>query len=121
MLILLVEDDNFFQHFYSTKLKESGFEVDLAADGEQGVAKLRARKPNLVLLDLIMPKKDGFDFLSEIQKNPSLGGMPILVFSTLGQPQDVQRALQMGATGYTNKTFFDFDNLLRKIFELTVK
>lgn len=121
MVILLVEDDKFFQHFYSTKLKESGFEVDLAEDGEQGLQKLAARRPDVVLLDLIMPKKDGFDFLQGIKNNPSLGGMPILVFSTLGQPQDIQRAMQMGATGYANKTFFDFDNLLRKIFQLTVK
>ena len=113
MLILIIEDDIFFREFYKTKLTESGFQVESAEDGEVGLAKLQTIKPDLILLDLVMPKKDGFAVLEELQKQKSL--VPVLVFSTLGQDQDIQHAMELGAKGYVNKTFFDFDSLLTKI------
>lgn len=121
MQILLVEDDSFFQNFYSTKLKENQFDVQVASNGEEALEKLKTIKPDIILLDLIMPRKNGFDVLREKSQDPSIASIPTLVFSTLGQEKDIQQAMSLGATGYVNKTFFDFDNLLRKIFEITVK
>lgn len=115
MKILLIEDDKFFQTFYSLKLKEAGFEVEIAIDGEEGIAKIQSYNPNLVLLDLIMPKKDGFEVLLEKSKITSISNIPVIVFSTLGQDQDVKKALSLGASDYVNKTFFNFENLLNKI------
>ena len=115
MNILIVEDDVFFQKFYSTKLQEAGFKVDIASDGDEGLVKTRKVKPDLIILDIIMPKKDGFGFLEDISKDDELKKIPILVFSTLGQDNDVQKALNLGAVGYVNKTFFDFGNLTTKI------
>jgi len=115
MNILIVEDDVFFQKFYSTKLQEAGFKVDIASDGDEGLVKTRKVKPDLIILDIIMPKKDGFGFLEDISKDDELKKIPILVFSTLGQDNDVQKALNLGAVGYVNKTFFDFGNLKTKI------
>ncbi len=119
MVILLIEDDVFFQKFYSLKLKESGFEVDIASNGEEGLSKLRFAHFDVVLLDLIMPVKNGFEVLEELSKDQNLKNIPVLVFSTLGQEQDILKAKSLGAVDHVNKTFFDFDDLLRKIFVVT--
>ena len=121
MRILIIEDDVFFQKFYSTKIQEAGFQVDVASDGEQGLLKARSLKPDLIILDIIMPKKDGFATLVDIFKDKELKKIPVLIFSTLSQEQDVQKGLKLGAVGYVNKTFFDFDNLKSKIEEAVKK
>jgi len=121
MKILLVEDDNFFREFYSNKLRESNFEVETAENGEVGLAKLQTFMPDFMLLDIIMPKKDGFEVLTEMGKMQLIQKIPVLVFSTLGQEKDVEKARQLGARGYVNKSFFDYDKLLARIVELTKK
>lgn len=115
MKILLAEDDLFFQNFYSRKLVEAGFQVEVAGDGNEAIQKLMASKPDLMLLDLIMPNKDGFEVLIERSKHESLKAIPVIIFSTLGQTTDVEKAKKLGATDYVNKTFFDFDVLLAKV------
>lgn len=119
MNILLVEDDLFFQNFYSKKLLEQGFRVEVAGDGNEALYKMKQVRPDLVLLDLIMPQKDGFEVLAEVSRNENLKTVPIVVFSTLGQEDDVERAKKLGAVDYVNKTFFDFDNLLAKVMSIT--
>lgn len=121
MRIVLVEDDAFFQKFYSFKLKEQGFVVDVGSDGLQGLQLMQANVPDLVLLDLIMPNKDGFEVLSDMKKIPALARVPVLVFSTLSQEQDIKKAMDLGAIGYANKSFFDFDKLLAQIREVLSK
>jgi len=118
MHILLAGDDTFFQKFYQSQLQEHGHTVDVAVDGKDALKQLAGKKPDLLILDIIMPHKDGFEVLVELQKMPSLAHLPILIFSTLGQEQDVERALKLGASGYVNKSFFDFDTLLAKIDEV---
>lgn len=119
MNILLVEDDLFFQNFYSKKLLEQGFRVEVAGDGNEALYKMKQNRPDLVLLDLIMPQKDGFEVLAEVSKYENLKTIPIVVFSTLGQTEDIEKAKKLGATDYVNKTFFDFDNLLAKVLSVT--
>lgn len=118
MRILLIDDDVFFQKFYATKLSEKGYEVYIASDGNEGIEKAQALKPNIILLDIIMPKKDGFEVLKVLGSDKNTKDIPILVFSTLGQEQDIKKALYLGAKGYANKTFFDFNNLVTKIASL---
>lgn len=115
MKILLIDDDKFFHNFYAVKLKEEGYEVEVASDGAEGLDKIATFGPDVILLDLIMPKKDGFEFLQEIQKNATYKAIPIVVFSTLGDQPDVERALQLGAKDFVNKSFLDFDGLKAKI------
>lgn len=115
MRILLVEDDPFFQKFYAYKLREQQFEVDIAKDGLEGMRLVRLTVPNLILLDLIMPNKDGFEVLEELGADENLKRIPVLVFSTLSQEQDIERAKKLGAIDYVNKSFFDFTTLLAKI------
>lgn len=73
---------------------------------------------NLILLDLVMPRIDGFAFLEARQKNPALLQVPVIVFSTLGQEPDIEKAKSLGANDYVNKGFFDLSNLLTKIAAL---
>lgn len=121
MHILIIEDDIFFQKFYTQKLRDQGFEVDAAPDGEEGLEKVKTLKPDLILLDIIMPKKDGFEVLKDLSDNPQLKKIPVYVFSTLNQEQDVQKALKLGAKDFVNKSMLDFNVLLRKISELGKK
>ena len=115
MKILLIEDDKFFQKFYSTKLSEQKVEVDVASDGEEGLAKMRDFQPDLVLLDLIMPKVDGFSVLATRAQDENLKKIPVIIFSTLGQEKDVQNAQRLGANGYINKGSFDFGSMVNTI------
>lgn len=118
MKLLLAEDDKFFREFYSSKLKEKNIQVETAADGEEAITKIQSFMPDIVLLDIIMPKKDGFDVLTEMGRLQLLPRIPVLVFSTLGQEKDVQEARRLGARGYVNKSYFDFDVLYNRIIEL---
>ncbi len=115
--VLLIEDDHFFQNFYAYKLHESGFTTQIASNGDEGIKKLQDFMPNVVLLDLIMPVKDGFEFLAEKRQSSlkDLVRIPVIVFSTLGQEKDIQRARELGAVDYINKSFFDYSKLIEKV------
>jgi CheY-like chemotaxis protein len=115
MKILIIEDDAFFRNFYTTKLKEKGYEVVNAADGFEGLQKVKQENPNLILLDIIMPKVDGFQVLEALKQANLINSIPVIVFSTLGQEQDVEKAKKLGAKDYINKSYFDFDNMFQKI------
>ncbi len=115
MKILIAEDDVFFQKFYSAKLQEKGFEVVVAGDGEEAIQKAKEAKPDLILLDIIMPKKDGFEVLQFLKQDPNANAIPVIVFSSLGQEQDVEKAKALGAIDYINKGFYDIDLLFSKI------
>ena len=121
MKLLLIEDDKFFRRFYVEKLREKGFEIAEADDGNQGLEKVNSFKPDLIVLDIIMPVKDGFEVLKNLQADPLLKKIPVLVFSTLGQESDIEKAKKMGATDYVNKSMFDFNELVVKINALTKK
>jgi CheY-like chemotaxis protein len=118
MKILLIEDDKFFQKFYLTKLAENKVEVIIAVDGEDGLIKMMETKPDLVLLDLIMPKVDGFAVLTARSQNEILMRIPVIVFSTLNQEKDIERARILGANGYINKGSFDFNNMVHIVNEV---
>lgn len=113
--ILLIEDDKFFQKFYSHKLEERLVKAEVACDGEEGLAKMKSFNPDIVLLDLIMPKKDGFFVLESRLQDERLKQIPVIIFSTLGQEKDIQRAKELGATDYINKGLFNFEDIMSKI------
>jgi len=101
-----VEDDKFLSDMYCTKLTASGFLVELAGDGEEGLAKIKATKPDLVLLDIVLPKKDGFEILREIKNDESLKNIPVVALTNLGQKEEVERGLKLGAADYIIKAHF---------------
>ncbi len=116
--LLLIEDDKFFQNFYLTKLTEKGFNVTLAADGKEGLDKLQNGTFDLMLLDLIMPRLNGFEVLKKRSESDKFKSIPVIVFSTLSQDKDLSEAKNLGANDYINKTFYNFDDLLNKINKL---
>lgn len=118
MKILIAEDDTFFQKFYKSELEKQGFQVRVASNGKEALEALKEDVPDLLILDIIMPDMDGFEVLENLSKSGQIKSIPVLVFSTLGQESDVKHALELGAKGYVNKSFFDFSTLLAKINEV---
>lgn len=113
--ILVVEDETFLVKIYSVKLKKEGYDVTLATDGEEAVKVAAEVKPDLILLDLILPKLNGFEALEEIRKNASLKKTPVIVLSNLGQEEDIKRAEALGATDYLVKANFSIQDVVQKI------
>ncbi len=121
MKVLLIDDDVFFQNFYATKLQESGFEVIVASNGQEGVSMAKQHIPDVILLDIIMPVKDGFVVLQELQADIQTKNIPVLIFSDLGQEEDVKKALSLGAKDFIGKTVLDFETLKNKILAYSQK
>jgi len=119
--ILLAEDDKFLSKVMSNKLLRKGFDVIIAGDGVEAVSKINFDKPDLVLLDLVMPNKDGFGVLEDIKKEGKFKKMPIIVLSNLGQDEDVKKAKSLGATDYMVKSDMPINEVILKIEKLLKK
>ena len=115
--ILIAEDDLFLLNAYRVKLEHEGYEVVQAKDGEETMKVLEASKPDLMILDLIMPKKDGFAVLEEIKNLPNLKDLPIIIASNLGQQEDINKGMELGAKDYIVKTDISLEDLIPKIRE----
>ncbi len=115
MKILIIEDDKFLRDLMSQKLTKEGFSVKEALDGEEGLKMALEEPPDLVLLDLILPRIDGFGVLERIKKEQKLSHLPVLILSNLGQKEDVQRALSMGAQDFLIKSNFTLGEIVEKI------
>lgn len=113
--ILIVEDDKFLANAHRVKLTKSGFETVVAYDGAAAIDALKTFTPDLILLDLIIPVKDGFTVLTEIKQNANLKSVPVIVTSNLSQKEDVDRAMKIGATDYMVKSNIDLNDLIKKI------
>lgn len=113
--ILIVEDDTFLVKMYLERLQDEGYQVAVASNGEEGLLKARSDKPDLVLLDMILPKMNGFDFLKEIKTDPNLKDVPVLILSNLGQNQDVKLGKELGAVDYLVKTQNPLSGVIEKI------
>jgi len=113
--VLLVEDDPFLSNLLKVRLQKENVDVTLARDGEEALKKIEENKPGLVLLDLILPKKSGFEILEKISTDPQLKDMPIIILSNLGQTSDIQRGKELGAVEYYVKAKISIDDLVGKI------
>ena len=113
--ILLVEDDKFLRDLITQKLLKDGFDVSQAVDGEQGVKKTKEEKPDLVLLDLILPGIDGFKVLTQMRSDQSLPPIPVIILSNLGQKEDIEKGMKLGATDYLIKAHFTPGEIIDKI------
>lgn len=115
--ILLVEDDKFLSRAYNDGLKEAGFEVVVAFDGEAAIEKIRSEKPDLVLLDLIMPIKNGFEVLGDMAIDDTLKKIPVIILSNLSQESDVERGKALGAVDYLVKADCSLRAVVEKVTE----
>ncbi len=119
--ILIVEDDFFLLNIYSTKFEGEGYEVFVAPDGAKGIELVAQRKPDIILLDVLMPKLDGFGFLKEIKKDKKLSEIPIILLTNLSQKKDIDRGLAMGANDYLVKAHFMPSEVVEKVETLINK
>ena len=98
--VLVVEDDKFLQKILVTKFTKEGFDVQAASDGEEALAKLKTFAPSFVVLDLILPKMNGFEVLTEIQTNAKTKQVPVIVLSNLSQAEEKKRATEIGGIDF---------------------
>lgn len=113
--ILVVEDDKFLRELITQKLIRGGYDVKGAVDGEDGVIKIKEEKPDIILLDLILPGIDGFEVLAKVKDDPELKDIPVLILSNLGQRDDVERGLKLGAVDFLIKAHFTPGEIIEKI------
>lgn len=113
--IIIAEDDKFLASIYKTRLAEEKWDVLVVENGEEALEAVRARRPNVLLLDIIMPVKDGFEVLTEIKKDKALKGIKIIVLTNLGQEEDKRRALEMGARAFVTKAQTSLSEMMEKI------
>ena len=116
--ILFIEDEPTLQKTVGEVLGQEGFEVLEALDGESGIAMAKRERPDLVLLDLILPKKNGFEVLAELKKDPETANIKIIVLTNLEGSEEVERALELGATNYLVKANYELEEIVTKIKEL---
>lgn len=115
--ILFVEDEPTLQKAVGEVLTQEGFKVLSALDGEKGLELIKQEKPDLILLDLILPKKDGFTVLKEIKEDEELKDIPVIVLTNLEGMGDVEKALSLGATTYLVKANYELDDVVKMINE----
>lgn len=113
--ILIVEDDKFLRELIARKLQKEGFSISEAIDGEEGLKKIKEEGADLVLLDLILPGIDGFEVLEKIKGDSATSSVPIIVLSNLGQKDDVEKGLKLGAVDYLIKAHFAPREIIEKI------
>ncbi len=113
--ILIIEDDRFLRQLISKKIGQEGYDVVEAVDGEEGIKKVETEKPDLILLDLILPGVDGFEVLSRVKKNLNTKHIPVIILSNLGQKEDVDRGLNLGAEDFLIKAHFTPTEIIIKI------
>jgi DNA-binding response OmpR family regulator len=116
--VLVVEDDQFLRDLIVKKLEEEGLRTMQAIDGEEGLRVIRENKPDIILLDLILPGIDGFEVLKQTKADPAISGIPIVILSNLGQKDDVGRGMELGAKDYLIKAHFTPGEIVQKVKEI---
>lgn len=113
--ILLVEDDPYILDIYTIKLKEVGFSVDVAVNGEECLRKLKEKKPDLLLLDVVLPGIDGWEIMRKIQDDDELKNLKIIILSNLSQKEEVEKGLKLGAIKYLIKAHYTPSEVVEEI------
>jgi len=113
--ILLVEDDPFLLSMYSTKFELEEFKVICADDGEEGLRLAKSSAPTIILLDILMPKMDGFEVLRELKKNKLTRHIPVILLTNLNQKDEIEKGLALGADDYLIKAHFMPSEVVEKI------
>ncbi len=113
--ILIVEDDSFLRELIVKKITKEGFEIKEAIDGPEALRKAKEERPDLILLDLILPGVDGFTVLSQFKQDAELKDIPVLILSNLGQKEEIKRGLDFGAVDYLVKANFTPSEIIEKI------
>jgi len=113
--ILLIEDDPFLIDIYTTKLKGSGFLVEVASQGEEAVSKVKEKPFDLVLLDIVLPKIDGWEILRQIKAESKLKDLKVIILSNLSQKEEVEKGMNLGADKYLIKAHYTPSEVVEEI------
>ncbi|MEX0869865.1 MAG: response regulator [Candidatus Spechtbacterales bacterium] len=116
--ILLIEDDPFLTEIYTTKFEEVGYDIEVANNGEDGSNLAKETSPDVILLDIILPKINGLEVLTMLKKEEKLKNTPIIILSNLGAAEDVNRAIDLGANDYLIKSQYTPSEVVAKIEEV---
>lgn len=116
--VLLVEDDTFIGRMYTKKLSDQGFDVVAATDGEHGLTLARETSPDIILLDIMLPKMDGWEVLNALKEDPNTATVPVVLLTNLGSEDDIQHGLNLGAIDYLIKAHFVPSDVVKKIHEI---
>ncbi len=113
--ILVVEDEKTLRFLIVQSLKDDGFEVYESIDGEEGIKLAKESKPDLILLDLLLPGMNGFDVLSQLKRDSSTESIPVIILSNCGQEEEIERGMKLGATDYLVKAHFTLDEIAERV------
>ena len=113
--VLMVEDDLFLRKVYRDKFEQEGFIFIEATNGTEGINKVLSEKPDLILLDLVLPKKNGFDVLEQIKNSPETKEIPVIILTNLGQEADIQNGMDLGASDYLVKTDINLSEVVERV------
>jgi len=119
--ILIIEDDKFLRELITRKLQSEKFEITSAIDGESGLELVEKERPDLVLLDLILPGINGFEVLGKIKENEAIASIPVIILSNLGQKDDIEKGMGLGAVDYLVKAHFTPNEIIAKINEVLAR
>jgi len=118
--VLIIEDDRFLSSLMKARLEKEGFSVTQAFNGEEAMDLLKKDQPDMIVLDLIMPRVSGFEFLENISVDPQISKIPVMILSNLGQESDIQKVKRLGAVQYFVKVKTSIDELVSHVKELLV-
>ena len=113
--ILVVEDDTFLSDLLAKHFTQEGIQFDFAVDGESALIKAKEMKPGLVLLDLFLPGIDGYEVLKQLKADPALASVPVIILSNLGQKEEIEKGMALGATDFLVKAKFDLSDIVSKV------
>ncbi len=113
--ILLVEDDPFLIDIYTAKFKEAGFDIQVVTDGQESLRKIKEKLPDLVLLDIVLPHINGWEILRKIRQEDKLKNLKVIILSNLGQKEEVEKGISLGATKYLIKAHYKPNEVVEQI------
>lgn len=113
--VLLVEDDVFLANIYEKKFELEGFKTSVADNGEKGLVEAKRKQPDIILLDILLPKLDGFSVLEKLKSDPATKQIPVILLTNLGQKDDVEKGLESGAVDYLIKAHFKPSEVVDKV------
>ena len=115
--ILLIEDEKILAEMYRDKFTQAGFKVYLTFESKEGLALAKKEKPDLILLDILLPRENGIVFLTRLKKDPEISSIPVVAFSNYDDPETKKRALELGVKDYLIKTNYTPQEIIKKIKE----
>lgn len=119
--ILVIEDDAFLRKIVCTKLAQKKYSVVEATDGKEGLKIITEARPDIVLLDLVLPGMNGFEVLKEIKKDPTIANTPVIILSNLGQAEDIDKGFETGAADFLIKAHFTPSEIIDKVEAVLAK